>query len=73
MKAYRFYSQLFRMQGRLEETVDKQRRAVEVETLSLIINREYGSKLFFTRRYDKAIAQFKKSVELDLRRAGRKR
>jgi tetratricopeptide (TPR) repeat protein len=42
-----------------------QKRALEIEPLSLIINREYGMTYFAMRKYDEAIAQFKKTVELD--------
>lgn len=62
---YHYYSNFFRFQNKLEEALVMQLRALEIEPFSLIINREYGSKLFFARRYDEAIAQFKKTVELD--------
>ena len=41
------------------------RRALEIEPLSLIINRTYGDYLFYARKYDESIAQLKKTVDLE--------
>jgi tetratricopeptide (TPR) repeat protein len=51
--------------GRFEAAETKYRRALELEPLSPGINTGYGSMLTYARRYDDAIAQLKKAVELD--------
>jgi len=63
--AFHFLCQLRYAQGRLEEALNYQRQALEIDPLSLIFNREYASKLFWSRRYDEAIAQFRKTIELE--------
>jgi len=62
---YLYYRNLLRSNGRFEESDAMARRGLEIEPFSLILNREYGSNLFFARRYDEAIAQLKKTIELD--------
>ena len=39
--------------------------ALEIDPFSLIINRQYGVSLLFARQYDEAIAQLKKTIEMD--------
>jgi tetratricopeptide (TPR) repeat protein len=38
---------------------------LEIEPLSIVINRLYGDALFCSKRYDEALAQLKKTLELD--------
>ena len=59
------YSQLLNFVGRHEEALAEIRRALEIDPLSLIVNRGYGDRLIDARRYDEAIAQLKKTLELD--------
>ncbi|HEV2714047.1 MAG TPA: tetratricopeptide repeat protein, partial [Terriglobales bacterium] len=40
-------------------------RAVELDPLSLIINSDLGNNYFFARRYDEAIEQVRKTLEMD--------
>jgi TolB-like protein/DNA-binding winged helix-turn-helix (wHTH) protein len=53
--------------GRMDEAVREIRRAQELDPLSLIINTDIGQILFFARRYDEAIAQCQKTIDLDPR------
>ncbi|HYY99487.1 MAG TPA: protein kinase, partial [Pyrinomonadaceae bacterium] len=51
--------------GRNEEALALGQRAVELEPLSLRVNHGRARQLFFMRRYDRAIDQFRKTLELD--------
>jgi tetratricopeptide (TPR) repeat protein len=51
--------------GRHEEGMAEIRRALEIEPLSIVINRLYGDALVCNKRYDEALAQLKKTLELD--------
>jgi len=50
---------------RPEEALNEIRRALELDPLSIIINRIYGDILTDARRYDEAIVQCRKTLELD--------
>ena len=45
--------------------MDELRRALEIEPFSIVMNRLYGDILVCSRRYDEALAQLKKTLELD--------
>src|SRR6185503_3238321 len=62
--AHHWYSELLMGLGRPEEALAEIRRALEIDPVSLILNRQYGASLLFARQYDAAIAQMKKTVEL---------
>ncbi len=65
-EAHHQYAQLLSLKfGRHEEAFAEYRRALEIDPLSLIINRHYGESLFFAGRHDAGLAQLKKTVELD--------
>ena len=51
--------------GRSEEGMVELRRALELEPLSIIINRLYGDVLVCSKRYDEALTQLTKTLELD--------
>jgi len=51
--------------GRNEEALARGQRAVELEPLSLRLNQNLARLLFFMRQYDRAIDQFRKTLELD--------
>ncbi len=40
-------------------------RALELDPVSLIINKNAADPYYFMRQYDKAIAQYQKALELD--------
>jgi len=51
--------------GRHEESLAQLERALEIDPFSLNITRAYGERLIFARRYDDAITQLRKTLELD--------
>lgn len=54
-------------QGRLEEALTELNRAREADPLSLIIAVDTGVALYLARRYDEAVEECKKALELDPR------
>jgi eukaryotic-like serine/threonine-protein kinase len=62
---YLYYHFVFIARRDWEAALAMQRRGLEIEPFSLIINREYGTTFFWARRYDEAIVQLNKTVELD--------
>ncbi|MCA1637584.1 MAG: protein kinase, partial [Acidobacteria bacterium] len=65
--AHQFYGNLLSLLGRDRESsaAAELRRALEIEPLLLTSNRLYGVALIYARKYDEAIAQLKKTLELD--------
>ena len=51
--------------GRMDEALREIRRAQELDPFSLIINTDVVQILFFARRYDEAIVQCQKTIDLD--------
>jgi len=51
--------------GRLDEAFAEIKRAHELEPLSLSINTDYGFLPYLMRQYDRAIDEYRKSLELD--------
>jgi len=51
--------------SRVEEAMTEQKRALELDPLSLINNRVLGTAIYLARQYDQAIEQFQKTLELD--------
>ena len=51
--------------GQFEEAIAEARRALELDPLSLVINADLGTTLTSARRYDQAIEQLRKTVEMD--------
>ena len=62
-----FFANLLTATGRFEEAQEENRRAQEIEPLSLIIANSIGLTLLFGRRYDEAVAAFRKVADLDRR------
>jgi serine/threonine-protein kinase len=52
-------------QGRLEETITQLKLARELDPLALWVNAQLGIAYYFNRQYDEAVAQLKKTLELD--------
>jgi serine/threonine protein kinase/TolB-like protein/Flp pilus assembly protein TadD len=63
--AHYYYGAALRNLGRLDEAITVQRRALDLDPLSLIYNRGLGITFYVARRYDQAIDQEKKTLELD--------
>jgi adenylate cyclase len=51
--------------GRYEEGIAENKRAIELDPLSPIINADQGQNLYYVRRYDEALAQLQHTLELD--------
>ena len=51
--------------GRSEEAIAEQKRALQLDPLSLIINRVLGVDFYHARHYDQAIEQDKLTLEMD--------
>jgi TolB-like protein/Tfp pilus assembly protein PilF len=51
--------------GRCEDAIAEGKRAVDLDPLSLVINTDAGSNYYYARRYDEAIAQLRKTLEMD--------
>ena len=65
MLARDLYSLCLLTQGRFEEAITEVRTARELDPLSAYINASVGFVLYYSRRYDEAIDQLLKAVELD--------
>src|ERR1043165_8732310 len=50
--------------GRFDDALEIGRRAVELDPLSLVINADLGVNYLYARRYDDAIAQLRRTVEV---------
>lgn len=61
---YHWYSLYLTAIGRTEESLAAIRHAAELDPLSLIISTILGTRLFFARRYQEAIAQLRSTLEL---------
>ena len=51
--------------GRLEEAVQEMEKALELEPASLVMNTFMGATLYYAGRYDKAIDQCRRTIEMD--------
>lgn len=51
--------------GRLEESIEELKIALQLDPLSLIVNADLATNYLFARQPDKAIEQYKKTLEMD--------
>jgi eukaryotic-like serine/threonine-protein kinase len=63
--AHNWYGIYLGSTGRAEQAVASQRRAQQLDPLSLIINTGAGWELYFARRHQEAIEQIRKTLEMD--------
>jgi TolB-like protein/DNA-binding winged helix-turn-helix (wHTH) protein/Flp pilus assembly protein TadD len=63
--AHHWYAQLLAPLGRIDECLAASRKALDLDPLSLIISGSHGNRLYLARRYDQAIEQLHKTLELD--------
>lgn len=63
--AHHFYADFLKAMGRFAEALAQIKAAQEIDPLSLAINTGVGHVLYLSRDYDKAIEQYRKTVELD--------
>ncbi len=64
-QVYVWYSAPLDAMGRLDEALAAQKRAEEMEPLSLIIGSLVGRSLYFAQRYDQAIEQLRRVLDMD--------
>ncbi|MBI3859053.1 MAG: hypothetical protein HY296_02265 [Thaumarchaeota archaeon] len=63
--AHQFFADYLKAMGRFEEAIGEMERARELDPLSLAISAGLGHVLYLSRQYDRAIEQYRKTVELD--------
>lgn len=63
--AHNFYAVILAAQGRFDEAFEHINRAHELDPLSLPINTNLGWLLYLARRFDSAIEQYMKTIDLD--------
>ena len=63
--AHHWYGWYLALMGRLEKATSEIKRAQELDPLSLEITADLGLSFFFARKYDDAIQQFEKALEMD--------
>jgi serine/threonine-protein kinase len=63
--AHHWYGWYLALMGRLDEATVEMERAQELDPLSLEITADLGLSFFFARQYDRAIAQFRKALEME--------
>ncbi|MBX9601475.1 MAG: tetratricopeptide repeat protein [Bryobacteraceae bacterium] len=59
------YSRLLSLQGRHDEAIQEAKLADMLSPVSTVIAGALGQSLYYARRYDEALAQFRKSLVLD--------
>lgn len=63
--AHHWYGWYLALMGRLDQATAEMTQAQELDPLSLEITADLGLSFFFARRYDVAIEQFQKALEMD--------
>jgi adenylate cyclase len=63
--AHHWYALFLLRMGRLDESKAELERAVQLDPGSLIINKTAGDPDYFARRYDQAMKQYRKTLEMD--------
>jgi adenylate cyclase len=62
---HHWYAEHLAWEGRFDEAFRENERARQLDPLSLIIASDYGAILYYSRQYDRAIAQFRAVREMD--------
>lgn len=63
--AHQWYSVILIAQGRFDDSLTESLRACELDPLSRVFNASYGQCLYFARRYDEAIQQYKRMLSIE--------
>jgi DNA-binding winged helix-turn-helix (wHTH) protein/TolB-like protein len=63
--AHQWYSEYLTAMGRGDEAVAEAKRGEQIDPLSPEVGWGWGFALFFARRYDQAVEQFSKTIELN--------
>lgn len=65
--AHHWYAEFLSFQGRFDEAIAESDRARRLDPLSAIIAVDHGAILYFARRYDRAIEQFRAALQMQPR------
>ena len=65
--AHHWYAESLAFRGRFDEAFAEMETARELDPLSLIIGADYGAVLYFARKYDAAIQQFRIVLDMEPR------
>jgi len=63
--AHQWYAEYLAWQGRFDEALAESERARQLDPMSLIIATDRGTILFYARKYDRAIDQFRAVLDMD--------
>lgn len=63
--AHHWYAHLLMAEGRVEEALTESKRALDLDQLSQVTNLHLGWHYIYSRQYDLAIDQLRKTLELD--------
>jgi tetratricopeptide (TPR) repeat protein len=63
--AHNFYSKYLTATGQIDQAFSEQKKAQELDPLSVNFITNVTRELYFARRYDEAIAQCQKALEMD--------
>lgn len=64
-RAHDIYSRYLWTRGRFDEAIAESRISIDFEPTALFSQRNYGISLFYARRYDESVTQFKRVAEID--------
>lgn len=62
---HQFYANYLGVMGRFEEAIAEFKRALDIDSVSLIANASLGCCYYFARQYDRAIEQCRFTIEMD--------
>jgi eukaryotic-like serine/threonine-protein kinase len=62
---HQWYSVILIALGRIDESLAESVKACELDPLSRVFNASYGQCLYFARRYEEAIQQYKRMLSID--------
>ncbi len=63
--AHQWYAFFLATMGRMDEAIAEAKLAQQIDPLSLVMNSALGRVYHFARQYDRAIDQFRKTIEMD--------
>jgi len=63
--AHQYFADYLKAMGRFEEALSEVAKAQELDPLNLSINTGVGHVLYLSRQFDRAIEQYKRTVDLD--------
>ncbi len=63
--AHHWYAIFLAAMRRFDEAIASELRALEIEPLSLVVNKNVGTIYYYARQYDRAFEQYRKALELD--------